>query len=60
MKKYKILSKDIYNFDEIRFLIGVITTIRIVTGSEKNLRPKLIQPENREWVTVIEGVNACG
>jgi hypothetical protein len=40
--------------------MGVITTIRVITRSEKNLRPKLIQPGNQEWVTVIEGVNACG
>jgi hypothetical protein len=59
MVKYRILLEDIYNFNEIRFLIRIIATVRVITGSEKNLRPKLIQPENREWVTVIEGVNAC-
>jgi hypothetical protein len=60
IKKYRILPKDTYNFDEIGFLMGVIATMRVITGSEKNLRPKLIQPGNREWVTVIEGINACG
>lgn len=40
--------------------MGIIATTRVVTGSEKNLRPNLIQPGNREWVTVIEGVNASG
>jgi hypothetical protein len=58
--KYEILSEDTYNFDKIRFLMGVIAIIRVITGSKKNLRPKLIQPGNREWVTVIEAVNACG
>jgi hypothetical protein len=60
MKKYRILVEDIYNFNKIGFLIGIIATIRVVTRSKKNLRPKLIQPRNREWVTVIEAVNACG
>jgi hypothetical protein len=48
IKKYGILLEDIYNFDKIKFLIGVITTMRVITGSEKSLRPKLIQPGNRE------------
>jgi hypothetical protein len=48
IKKYGILPEDTYNFDEIRFLMGVIITIRVITASKKNLRPKLIQPENRE------------
>jgi hypothetical protein len=32
----------------------------MITGSEKNLCPKLIQPGNQEWVTVIKAVNAYG
>jgi hypothetical protein len=60
IEKYGILPEDTYNFDKIGFLMGIIATMRVVTGSEKNLRPKLIQPGNREWATVIEGVNACG
>jgi hypothetical protein len=31
-----------------------------VTGSERRGRPKAIQPGNREWVTVIQGINAAG
>lgn len=60
IEKYGILPEDTYNFDEVGFLMGIIATTRVVTGSEKNLRPNLIQPGNREWVTVIEGVNASG
>jgi hypothetical protein len=59
MEKYRILSEDIYNFDEIGFLMGIIATIRVITRSEKNLCPKLIQPGNRGWVTVIKGINTC-
>jgi hypothetical protein len=31
-----------------------------VTGSERRGRPKAIQPGNREWVTLIQGINAAG
>ncbi|KAL1952664.1 hypothetical protein VTO42DRAFT_4565 [Malbranchea cinnamomea] len=60
IEKYGILPEDIYNFDEVGFLMGIIATTRVVTDSEKNLRPNLIQPENRELATVIQGVNASG
>ncbi|KAL1955058.1 hypothetical protein VTO42DRAFT_9047 [Malbranchea cinnamomea] len=40
--------------------MGVIATARVVTGSEKTRNPKLIQPGDQEWVTVIAGVNAMG
>jgi hypothetical protein len=46
MEKYRILVENIYNFNKIGFLMGIIATIRVVTRSEKNLRPKLIQPGN--------------
>ncbi|KAL1955563.1 hypothetical protein VTO42DRAFT_8442 [Malbranchea cinnamomea] len=59
-KKYGILPEDISNFDEVGFLMGIIATTRVVTGSEKNLCPNLIQPGNQEWITVIQGVNASG
>jgi RecB family endonuclease NucS len=47
-EKNGILPEDTYNFDEIGFMMGIIATLKAVTGSEKNLRPKLIQPGNRE------------
>ncbi|KAL1960771.1 hypothetical protein VTO42DRAFT_6601 [Malbranchea cinnamomea] len=53
IEKYGILPEHIYNFDEVGFLTGIIATTRVATGSERNLRPNLIQPGNREWVTVI-------
>ncbi|EDN11036.1 conserved hypothetical protein [Histoplasma mississippiense (nom. inval.)] len=58
--KYGILEEDIYNFDETGFQMGVIGTVRVVTGSERARNPKLVQPGDREWVTVIAGVNAMG
>jgi hypothetical protein len=58
--KYGIQVADIYNFDEIGFLMGVISTILVVTGSERRGRRKTRQPGNRKWSTVIQGINALG
>ena len=38
--KYGILEEDIYNFDEVGFLIGVIAIAKIVISSESRNRPK--------------------
>ena len=46
--KYSILEEDIYNFDEIGFQIGVIATVKVVTGSERAGRPVYVQLGNRE------------
>ena len=58
--KYGILDDDTYNFDEAGFMMGVISTGAVVTASERRGRPKAVQPGNREWTTVIQGVNAKG
>jgi hypothetical protein len=58
--KYGICNDDIYNFDEASFIIGKITTQLVVIGAERRGRPKAIQPGNREWVTVIQAINATG
>ena len=58
--KYGILDEDVYNFDEAGFMMGKITTQLVVTGSERRGRPKAIQPSNREWTTLIQGINAAG
>ena len=57
--KYGIADEDIYNFDETGFQMGVISTAKVVTAAEK-ARTDLIQPGNREWVTVIESINSAG
>jgi hypothetical protein len=38
--KYRIQEEDIYNFNEARFLIGVIATTKVVTSLESRNRPK--------------------
>ena len=58
--KYGIQDGDTYNFDESGFMMGVISTRAVVTGSKRRSRPKALQPGNREWVTVIQGINATG
>jgi hypothetical protein len=58
--KYGILDVDIYNFDETGFMMGVISTATVVTSSGKRTQAKKVQPGNREWVTVIQGVNSQG
>ncbi|OBS16448.1 hypothetical protein FPOA_27434 [Fusarium poae] len=32
----------------------------VVTGSEREGRPKSVQPGNREWITAIQAINAEG
>ena len=46
--KYGILLEDTYNFDETGFQIGVISTSKVVTRSERKGRPKTKQPGNRK------------
>ena len=57
---YGICDEDTYNFDETGFMMGKISAQLVVTGSERRGRSKAIQPGNREWVTVIQGINAAG
>jgi hypothetical protein len=49
-----------YNFDESSFLIGKISSQLVVTGSEKPRKRKKLQPSDREWVTLVQGVSAIG
>ena len=58
--KYGILDVDIYNFDETGFMMGVISTAMVITSSEGRAKAKRVQPGNREWVTVIQGINSQG
>jgi hypothetical protein len=58
--KYGINDANIYNFDETGFMMGVISTGMVVTSSDGRSKVKKVQPGNREWVTVIQGVNSQG
>ncbi|KAF7572901.1 hypothetical protein PtrM4_078060 [Pyrenophora tritici-repentis] len=41
-------------------MMGQISVGAVVTGSERRGRPKTVQQGNREWTTVIQGINATG
>jgi len=58
--KYGVHDDDMHNFDETGFQMGVIGSMKVVTGSERRSRPQLVQPGDREWVTVIQSVCAAG
>ena len=40
--------------------MGVISTAKVITGTDRAGRPRTTQPGNREWVTVIEAICARG
>ena len=54
MLQYGIDPDDIYNFDETGFAMGLTATAKVITRAEYYGRRSLLQPGNREWVTVIE------
>jgi hypothetical protein len=58
--KYGIVDDDMYNFDESGFLMGKISSQLVVTGIEKPGKAKKLQPGDREWTTLIQGVSATG
>lgn len=58
--KYGILKEDIFNFDETGFSMGIASTSRVVTASDRRGKPPQLQPGDREWVTTIETINSSG
>jgi hypothetical protein len=56
--KYGIADADIYNFDETGFMMDQIIALMVIISSNKRGKLKLAQPGNREWATVIQGVNS--
>jgi hypothetical protein len=58
--KYGIVDEDTWNFDESGFIMGKISSQLVVTGSEKPGKQKKLQPGDREWVTLVQGVSATG
>jgi hypothetical protein len=58
--KYGVLDCDFYNFDETRFMMGMICPGMVVTRSDRRGRGKAVQPGNREWAIAIVCVNGEG
>jgi hypothetical protein len=48
----------VYNFNETEFIIGVGGTLKAATSSNTIGRAVDIQPSNRNWVTLVECINA--
>ena len=46
--KYGIIDEDTSNFNETGFMMGIISTGAVVTGSERRGKPKNIQPGDRQ------------
>jgi hypothetical protein len=40
--KYSVLDDDVHNFDETGFQIGIIGSMKVVTGAERRARPALV------------------
>ena len=60
INKYSVQPENIHNFNETGFQIGVIGSIKMVTGLERRIRPTLIQLGNQKQVTIIQGIYATG
>ena len=58
--KYGVHDDDVHNFDKTGFQMGVIGSTKVVTVTERRARPELVQPGDREWVTVIQSICAAG
>jgi hypothetical protein len=58
--KYGVTDEDTYNFDESGFMMGMIRRGVCVTSADRRGDAKKLQQGNREWVSVIQGVNAVG
>ena len=57
--KYGVYYDDMHKFDETGFQMGVIGLMKVVTGAERRTQPELVQPGDREWVTVIQSICAA-
>ena len=40
--------------------MGIIVTVKVVTGTNRAGRPRTIQPGNREWAIIIKCINTQG
>jgi hypothetical protein len=58
--QYGIADEDIFNFDETGFAMGLTATAKVITRAEYYGKRSMLQPGNREWVTVVESINAAG
>jgi hypothetical protein len=58
--KYGIQDSDFYNFDEMRFMIGMVHPGMVITWADQISKLKSIQPGNQEWAIAIYYVTGDG
>jgi hypothetical protein len=46
--KYSVTEEDIFNFDETGFQMGIISTSKVITSSDRKGRLRTKQPGNRK------------
>jgi hypothetical protein len=58
IQRYGIIPADIGKFDEMGFAMGVTSSQYIICSTEYHGERTFLQTGNREWVTVVETINA--
>jgi hypothetical protein len=58
--KYGVHNNNVHNFDKTGFQMGMIGSMKVVTGAERRARPELVQPGDRKWVIHIQSICAAG
>lgn len=56
MNDFGIFKQNVYNFDETR----ILREEPVITGNEALEDASILQPRNREWVTLIECIGESG
>ena len=59
IKEYGILPGDQYNMDEKGIAMGLIDSVKAIVSKEE-MSKYMVQPGNREWVSLIECVSEDG
>ena len=58
--KYGVMEADLYSFDQASFKIGIVTKPQIVTSANRSNGVKKAHPGNKEWISIIQGINSQG
>src|SRR5450432_3355951 len=56
IEEYNIQSNDIYNIDEKGFMVGMLQKTKVII-SKYEMAKYMIEPGNREWVSLIECIS---
>jgi hypothetical protein len=58
-QKYRIKQRNRYNMDEKGVMMGFISKVKVIV-SKYDKKVYMIQPGNREWVSLIECISLNG